>query len=190
VGAWSGELPEYDELNREISILEFGDPSGKIVSYLGEASGLCAFGWGYVVHIKGEVERGDDIKSCFDDFDPERARVYSEKLISIENEIRALSAGIRGSRDIVGRAVLSIEIIRAWNETGAYMKNMLYPDTADEFDKRTGAEIAARLEGLLYRYGELWRRDGKEGDLRYITEIFAWYADIMRRYAMDRELDL
>ncbi|MCD7944217.1 MAG: family 20 glycosylhydrolase [Clostridia bacterium] len=190
VGAWCGELPEYDELNREISILEFGDPSGKIVSYLGEASGLCALGWGYVVHIKGEVERGDDIKSYFDDFDPERARIYSERLIPIENEIRALSAGICGSRDIVGRAVLSIEIIRAWNDTGAYIKHMLYPDTAGEFDKRTGTRIAARLEGLLYRYGELWRRDGKEGDLRYITEIFAWYADIMRRCAMDRELDL
>ncbi len=188
VGAWCGELPDYDALNRDISILEFGDPTGTLISLLGEASGLCALRWGHVVHAKGETEAGAELSEFFTEIDASFAKSNVPRLAEIENKICALAPTMQWDREVVGVAKLSVEMLSAWNEAGAYIKGALIPGSVDDFDKNDGCRIASKLEELIYRYAKLWRKISREGDIRYVIEVFSWYADLMRCHALDKEL--
>ena len=41
-----------DPPNRQIAVLEYGDPSGRLLNFLGEVNSLTVFSWYHVVAIK------------------------------------------------------------------------------------------------------------------------------------------
>lgn len=43
-----------------------------------------------------------------------------------------------------------------------------------------GAMLAKELEQCLYHYKEFWRENSKEGDLSKVSDVFFWYADLLR----------
>ena len=44
-----------------------------------------------------------------------------------------------------------------------------------------GQEIAEALERCVHYYQKLWRENSKEGDIMKITDVFCWYADLLRK---------
>lgn len=43
-----------------------------------------------------------------------------------------------------------------------------------------GAMLAKELEQCLFHYKGFWRENSKEGDLAKVSDVFFWYADLLR----------
>ncbi len=122
VFSWGEKVPDYEELSRQISVLEFGDTSGRLVDF--------------------RISRSLDTRA----------------------------------RGLVQPTHVSIEMVLLWNEVGAQL-----PHLGEQDRRQQRLALASRLERCLHHYQELWRANSKEGDLGKITDVFCWYADVLRK---------
>ncbi len=183
VFSWGDADLDFEELNRQISILEFGDPTGQLVGLLSRINQETVFSWHNVVSFKEWTQRGkvqDEILARFRQEDMSRVPAANERLDGLEEDLRRLSRGMdSGSRGIVAVAHSAMLAIRTWNEVGWYLSGiysgMLYLES-----EKNGMELAADLENCLRFYQEIWRENSKEGDLPRISDVFYWYADLLR----------
>lgn len=180
VCSWREDVPEYEELNRQISILEFGDASGRLVDFMAKANEKMVFSWRNVVTVKewaqGGVDR-DKIQEFFEKEDMSRVPERNEQIADMEEELRRISRSLDSrSRGIVECLHVVLEAIRVWNETGLFLDMKRKGEPSDN-----GAQIAGDLERCVHYYQKLWRENSKEADIMKITDVFCWYADLLRR---------
>lgn len=184
VCSWGEKIPEYEELNRQISFLEFGDASGELLSCLGEMNDRMIFGWHKAVSLKEWLDKGMPLEKILErakkEYDHENAHEKKEKnpeTLDLEIAIRTISRSMDSrNRRIVEYAHVALEATRVWNETGAFLEKLVEGEKPEN-----GKEIAAALERCLHYYQNLWRENSKEGDIMRISEVFCWYADLLRR---------
>lgn len=179
VGSWDENMPEYDELNRQISVLEYGDSSGQLVSLLAQINDVCVFTWHNVVTIKEwtqQKENQDKIREIFEGMDMAKVPEYNRRVEEMEARLQEISRSMDSAcRGIVECAHVALEITRCWNEVGVYLTGIRKGEMPDN-----GAALAADLERYLHYYQRLWRENGKEGDLMKVSDVFFWYSDILR----------
>ena len=179
VWSWGANVPDYQELNRQIAVLEFGDPSGRLLALLGEVSSLTVFSWYHVVAIKEGVEKNierDKLREMFEKEDMTKVPACNRRILEMKRELCVIGRGMdSGSRGILECAQMSLEAVRVWNETGLRLRRLQNGEKLED-----GMELAGSLEKCLRTFQELWRRIGKEGDLAQISEVFYWYADVLR----------
>lgn len=182
VGCWGEQIPEYEELNRQISILEFADASGEWVSLLGKIVKETVFDWNSAVYIKewAQAKREEkEILSILEKCDMEEVPEANERLTEIETQSYLISRKIDSqSRNLMEIVQTALEAVRVWNEVGLFLVKLQKKQSPEN-----GRQIAERLERCLHQYQRLWRHNSKEGDLRWISEVFCWYADRMREFS-------
>ena len=104
---------------------------------------------------------------------PER----NARIDEIELELRKISRNMDSSqRRIVEYTHISLEMTKVWNEVGVFLDQLKKGEKPEN-----GKEIAARLERCLHYYQQIWRENSKEGDIMRISEVFFWYADVLRK---------
>lgn len=180
VCSWGENVPEYKELNRQISVLEFGDASGQFLEVMAKTNSCTVFDWSNVVTIKEWAQRGmdkDKIREIFERADMSKVPECNGRIAEIEVELRKLSRSMDSrSRGIVECMHMSLEAMRVWNETGLFLSKR---DKGEQPDN--GAQVAGDLERCAHYYQQIWRSNSKEGDIMKITDIFCWYADLVRQ---------
>ncbi len=179
VWSWGANVPDYQELNRQIAVLEYGDPSGRLLNFLGEVNGLTVFSWYHVVAIKEGAEKNierDKLREMFEKEDMTKVPACNRRIFEMKRELCIIGRGMdSGSRWVLECAQMSLEAVRVWNETGLRLLRLQNGEKLED-----GMELAGSLEKCLRTFQELWRRIGKEGDLAQISEVFYWYADVLR----------
>lgn len=180
VCSWGENIPECEELNRQISILEFGDASGELVSLMGKTNGKMVFSWADAVTIKEWAQRGMDrekIRELFEKVDMTKVPACNARIAELETELRKLCRNLdSSSRGIVECMHVSLEAMRVWNETGLFLAAKGKGEQPDN-----GARIAGDLERCVHYYQRLWRKNSKESDLMRVTDVFCWYANLLRQ---------
>ena len=179
VCSWGEKVPEFEELCRQISILEFGDASGEFVSCLDKANETMTFGWFNIVNLKEQAQNGVEHSKLLELFEKEDMTKVPERnarIDEIEAQLRRVSRNMDSSkRRIVEYAHVSLELTKAWNDVGVFLSQL-----KKGVKPENGMEIASRLERYLHYYQQIWRENSKEGDIAKISEVFFWYADILR----------
>lgn len=179
VCSWGEKVPEYDELNRQISVLEFGDASGELVGLLAQMNGATVFDWGHVVTLKEWTQQGEaqeKISQNSEEVNMSKVPECNERVGRMEARLREISRHMDSAcRGIVECAHVSLEMIRCWNEVGLFLAAMKKGEKPEN-----GPALAADLERCLHYYQKLWRENGKEGDIMKVSDVFFWYADILR----------
>lgn len=174
VFSW-GEGFDFDALNHMISVLEYGDASGEFMDCLAKVSGCEIFGWAGAVQFKEWSQKGKDTqgllslcadKECFEKI-KERIAVLSEKIFFVSRSMEL------EKRPLAAYAVFCLRMISVWNVVG---ECLLVPK-----DMQERMALAGQLEQCLYHYKEYWRKNSKEGDLAKISDVFFWYADLLRQ---------
>lgn len=180
VCSWGEQVPEYEELNRQISILEFGDASGKLLELLSQVNSKTVFSWYRAATIKEWAVRGMDrekIRELFLEEDMSKVPEKNQSLVAMEAELAKISRSMDSrSRRIVECAQVAMEAERLWNEVGLFLWKK---DNGENPDY--GMTLASDFERCLHYYQRLWRENSKEGDLMKVSEIFFWYADLLRK---------
>ena len=181
--SWNPEILPEAEINRQISVLEFGDASGNLVSVLDLLSHQDAYPWRTAVMVqeamelhKNPEEAAELLRSCSEaDGDASNASIDAlcavlyEKAGTIRPENRPMIYAYLLAAD--GLKVLNrlLPFLRA-----SVLSEGTLPVKADCFT------LAGDLERWLYSYKELWRTVSRESELYRIAHVFCWYADLLR----------
>lgn len=175
--SWNHEVIPFEELNRQISRVEYHDSSEKIVGLLAQIPQNSVFTWWDAVMYYEKNELGGDesgFPSLKESVSMETVAQSGKRLAAIRTDILHTAETTDSSSVSCLRAFdLTIDGILIWNEVGAAV-------LSGETDRETAFWLAERLETWFMYDKELWRVGSREGDLAHIAEIVFWYADLLR----------
>lgn len=175
--SWNHEVIPFEELNRQISRVEYHDSSEKLVGFLAQIPQNSVFTWWDAVMYYEKNELGGDessFPSLKESVSMEAVAQSGKRLAAIRTAIlRTAETTDSGSISCLRAFDLTIDGILIWNEIGAAV-------LAGETNRETADQLAERLETWFMYYKELWRAGSREGDLAHISEIVFWYADLLR----------
>lgn len=181
VYSWSGEAPEFEEINRQISKLEFADGSGELLSCLNEISEQMRFSWHNAVKLKEHTMKGfsrEELSELFYGEDMSRVPESNRRLRELAERLLVISRSMDSSRrELVAVTLSAVEAISVFNDLGVYLSEMKDDQASEGQD---GDALAARLENCLYHYKKQWLLNSRQSDLEKVAEVFYWYADLLR----------
>ena len=175
--SWNHEVIPFEELNRQISRVEYHDSSEKLVGLLAQIPQNSIFTWWDAVMYYEKNELGGDesgFPSLKESVSMETVAQSGKRLAAIRTDIlQTAETTDSGSVSCLRAFDLTIDGILIWNEVGAAV-------LSGETDRETAFWLAERLETWFMYDKELWRVGSREGDLAHIAEIVFWYADLLR----------
>lgn len=177
---WNKDIPDYEDINRQISILEFGDKTEKFVSVIEDMQNCSVFDWEAAVKYREMIlwekfEIKDVFKSDrLNDLDKyvNKLKAMKSKLYTHINQLK------EGKRSEILHYINALEAIEVFNEIG----NIIWKQTNEDsnISKNECYEAAGKLELWFYDYKKLWRKNCRESELYRIQEVINWYADYLR----------
>lgn len=184
--SWNTEIPSFEEINRQISMLEYQDATGLLVETLAGVQPLNGFTWEMAVRFK-ELKSGS-----VPEYEDDHSRYLQERmgdLAEIDEKNRRLkeTAGTlygllsrmdSRSRPAVKSFVIAVEGTGLLNELGTVIAERDYGTAYGTMPDSW--ELAERLEVWLYHYKELYRSVSRESELGRIQELVVWYCDYLR----------
>lgn len=177
--SWSDVIDGEAEINKAISIIQYGDKSGELVSLFAELADTECVNWWHAVQMK---ERGMDRVVWVDaegtaeeitekvKAQLEKNEAYIEKLYE---KLSDLSVTMKSD---VGAYILMGEGQRLLSMSGL----VLYEKSQGKVISYDGEELAVQLEYWVQDYCKLWRSVAKESELFRVVEVISWYADRLR----------
>lgn len=183
--SWNGEEIPEEELNRQISVLEYKDGSGCLVGLLRELADCSCFVWYdavmfYEFMVLGQSAVGPDFSKFAESrrIGEEAVRLAAEKLESLRRELkRTVSRMDSAGRELLQDLDIVAEGMDTWNNVGMILSRSAEGKAAD---KACAFALAERLENWFMAYKEVWRQAGKEAELSHIADVVFWYADLLR----------
>ncbi|MBD5460473.1 MAG: family 20 glycosylhydrolase, partial [Lachnospiraceae bacterium] len=145
VCSWGENVPEYEELSRQISILEYGDASGRLVDVLDQVNALAAFGWHQAVTVKEWTQDGveqEKVRRMFEEANLDGIAECNTRIGQLEADLRIVSRSMDSkNRRIVDYTHVALEATRVWNETGIAMAGIVKGEKPEN-----SAALASELE--------------------------------------------
>ena len=184
-GAWSGKVLPEGDINRRISLVEFGDATEKIVGLLSELSLQEGAGWGHLVDYMEKMTEGQGLsaeeqKGLFSYYLPlAELGAMSRRIPELLKEIGGLAGGLAEQ----GRKLIPAYFLYAHGQQifNRMIGNIAVRNLGFELEfKEDAGELAAELEQWFYHYKKLWRQDSKESELYRVQAVIFWYADLLR----------
>jgi len=178
--SWNGNLLSFDEINRRISRLVYGDSSEQFLSLLAEVPKYTLAGWHEIVCFK--ETRQNRIKEEFkypilENVDFQKVREANQALDDISLKIYNILSGAETEKRYLYEAYLkALDGIKLWNEAGAAVACKKSNNEFKAFTKK----LAVRLEYWYRDYQKLWRAVSRESELYRIGEVVFWYCDYLR----------
>ncbi|MCI9123732.1 MAG: family 20 glycosylhydrolase [Eubacterium sp.] len=169
--SWNDTGYSFDESNRQISRITYGDRTETFVGTVARISDGWRFQWGDLVKYKEGLEP-DFAKERLDGLDASLAN-----LEAVKRKLYGLTPCLpKAARPLTHAYLVAIQGIALFGKIERYLFAVTQPPQTAE----TGCLLASRLEEWFYYYKELWRRDSRESELYRIQEVVFWYADRLR----------
>lgn len=184
--SWNKKIPEFAEICRQISKVEYYDDKEKFVGLLFEVSECAEFDWYDAVIFYEKTEHGESEAGLTKralDLDEEQAEKKNAELKRLCRQLKENITGLdSSSRKLLQLTEMTIEGLRIWNEIGAAVMPDKQRKTCENeaLRKEKNCELAERLEIWFMHYKSIWYKNSREGDLHHVAEIIFWYADYLR----------
>jgi hypothetical protein len=180
--SWNQEIPSFEDINTQITHLEFGDSSGQLVKLISSISRERVFEWYHIVRLKEMDAKKKTLQEKQDylmSLDFTGIMAANDQLTVIIKElydtIRYLQAD---KRSLIKPYILAAEATQIFNSIGATLQQLKYGTLNKVVDRPD--ELACRLEHWFYQYKIIWRSISKESELYRLQEVIVWYADELR----------
>lgn len=186
---WNRALPTEEELNEAVSVLEYTDRSGEVMSILRRMSQQVVMNWGSVVEY-AEIQGGripdKTMERFWQDFLPQieanlsRAGEVNEEIDRCQEELcaRMPQMDSRGRKRMLPYLIMS---------DGQKLLNRLAVAVTGKHLGKTSditvcpVALAADLERWYQEYKRLWYRTSRESELYRLGEVIFWLADRLRK---------
>ncbi len=171
--AWNKNIPDFEEINRRISRVEFGDKSETFVSLLTEISGSWVFKWEDAVRYreqKGKAFTREELAGT---------GKALEELERIADKLRGMTPELPPRTNaLIHACLVAVRGMELIQKTGVLVSARDYQtEPAIPVD---GTLLAGELEEWFMFYKELWHSVSKESELYRIQDVIFWYADLLR----------
>ena len=183
--SWNTNIPEYEEINRRISRLEYYDKTERFLEIVAGIQENVGFIWdsackyfeirdGVVEYLEAHKEYIKENLNQMEDVDGK-----NERLRKIQKEMYAYLKEIgHGKKEDIYPYLVAVEGMILFNELG---KCVASKDFEMEFSTMPNKpELAKELEQWFYHYKNIYRSVSKEGELRRIQNIVCFYGDFLR----------
>lgn len=186
---WNRQVPSEEGLNADISVVEYGDRSGQLLSVLRTLSQQVVLSWGEVVEFS-EILNGrlphETPEEFWERFLP-RIQPNLHRIQEINETIDACQetiCGLMPAMDRLGRKrmlpyLLMSDGQKLLNRLAAVWETR-YLGHANPL-QQSPAALAADLETWYADYKKLWARSSQESELYRIGETIFWLADHLRQ---------
>lgn len=179
--SWNHEIVEFEEINRQISILEYKDTSGDMTGLLAQIPAQSVFGWwDAVVYYENLVpghEKAEDW-SLLKIVDDSKTAAANKELSNLARRIKQAAVHMDSGEKMQAEAFdITIDGIKIWNRIG---EELCRRERKEEQNRELAYQLAEELETWFMSYKKLWRSISREGDLHHVSEIVFWYADLLR----------
>jgi hypothetical protein len=177
--SWNRQIPDFEDINRQISRLEYGDLTESFLSVVTELPADGIVTWFEVVCFKEVWEKkikGKPWAPVLEGLSFDRVTEANKKLKeNISRIYQILSTAKTEKRPLYEAYLITAEGMKLWNDIGVMA-------ACGENENRTeeAVDLAVRLEYWYRDYRQLWLSVSKESDLNKIAEIVFWYADYLR----------
>lgn len=173
--SWNQNIPDFEEINKRISRIEFGDRSETLVSLLSEISLSWVFKWEDAVRYreqKSEAFSGKELAGTKEALD---------KLSCLADKLRAMTPGLpERTNSLIHACLVAIRGMELIQKIGVAVSAHDYKTEPVIFVDNT--LLAGEIEEWFMFYKELWRSVSKESELYRIQDLIFWYADLLRTY--------
>ncbi len=184
--SWNPEIPDREVINPLISVLEYGDRSGRFVDLVSELHGCSVFSWFFAVIWKETRQgllSGSHPWFSLDRVKWDRLEEAKDRLAGLKEQLYQMPQELSESnRSRIYAYLLAAEGIHLWNQVGEVVRYRQSQEEAGIMDLSLHREypLAEELEHWYQRYKELWRTVSRESELYRISEVIAWYGDYLR----------
>lgn len=163
--SWQGSIMPKEEIDRMISVIEYGDRSGKLMEHISRLAVGEDVTWGQLVCYKEN--------RVWDQFVPEPDDVRNSKLtLAIGEGYRMLLQLPESQRERFSAYLLAAE--------GQVLLNRVWKlINGNEASEQKDSRLAESLRLWYREYQKLWRRSSRESELARIGEVVQWYADLL-----------
>jgi N-acetyl-beta-hexosaminidase len=182
VFSWNSDPLEFDDINRRISVVEYGDRSESFVAAINRASSQEGFLWSHAVQFKELSQRNispEEKKEFFQQFDTDQLLQMNEEIAAAVKDIyQGMVQMELSKREVVKPYLVAARGMEIFNRIGAVIGQHILDSLVTvpiEISK-----LAADLEYWFLDYKEIWRNGYKEAELYRIAEVIVWYADYLR----------
>ena len=166
---WNAQPIEFDELNRTVSRIGYGDTSEQLMGSLADLADHEIFDWQHAVNwIEGDSNRRAELLAELDFSLVEQANAAIRS--ALDRVLACSSTLPAGEKEIISIASITAESVLLWNEIGCWINGEQAPNF----------ELAERLEHWYALYLQQWRQVSREGGLHHLTALIASYADLLR----------
>lgn len=184
--SWNREEITMEEMNRRISLVEYGDTSESIMEAVSALCRQSTYSWGTAVcyqEIQTKVTdwSKEDLKRYRQECSEEPWKAGEKNLVidACREKIKACTGRMdRETRKAVYPYLLMAEGMKLFNRIG-YVAGSRDGDFAPEYEEDT-ASLACQLEQWFHHYKALWRKVSREAELCRIGHVVFWYADYLR----------
>ncbi len=172
---WNKNLPTEEALNEAVSVVEYGDPTGSVMSVLLDLSQQGIISWWLPVQF-AELHQGRLVERpwdhFWDDFQEVREKLpligeRSRRIDDCLSKLAGLMPGMGGRRRMAPYFLMA---------QGQKLLNRF----AAVMDGGEDRALAAQWECWYQDYKSLWHRTSRESELYRIGEVIFWMADYCR----------
>lgn len=171
--SWNKNIPDFAEINRRISKVEFGDESGQLVGIMAEISHNWVFNWEKAIRYlsgSGEAPTARELEGI------------EEKLQNLDclaGKLRRMTPALSaGTNAMVHACLVAIRGMELFQQIGIVISARDYH--TEPVIEIASTALAAELEEWFMFYKEIWRSVSRESELYRLQEVVCWYADLMR----------
>ena len=183
--SWNEEIPSYEEINRQISRLEYRDSSEGYLDIVHQIHDNSAFNWNETVRY-WEIKRGitdheafskkfmEDCLPAMDNVDEKNARL-KDLTKQLYTHIGCLDSS---KKALVMPQIVAADGIRIFNQIGKFVTAELFGKTYEAMPDSW--KLAKELETWFYHYKQVYRSVSRESELHIIQDLVCWYGDYLR----------
>lgn len=184
--SWNLDIPEFEDINRQISRVAYGDETETLVSVLARISESWKFTWRNAVDFLEhsglkleEMGNPADRKLLLGELEKlvkiEDPKVYQQAEQDLENIGQELYAAVAhlpiGRRGEIRAYLIAVQGMILLQRIGAALADA---------NREERWNLAEELEYWLYDYKKLWRSVSREAELHRIEHVICQYADWLR----------
>lgn len=185
--SWSDQPMEEEEINRGISVLQYGDAKGELVSLFRDLADTECVNWWHAVEYKEKSQKGNDtnvmnriIFASSEDTEEDRDERIEQNLDRNQEVLDSLYEKLGGLSQSAAKDVSAYILMGEGQKLLTMVGKVLYEFSRKRSLSCNGRELAVKLEYWLAEYSKLWRSAAKESELFRIVEVISWYADRLR----------
>lgn len=177
---WNKNIPDEEAMNEAISVVEYGDPTGKLMSVLRTLSQQSVMEWRtwWTVVIFSEISRGRMKERTMEQFWADVKPMLDAQVPKLEEKNAAIDhcqAQIGCLMPMMARRERMVPFFVL--SDGQKLLNRFAAVLAGGEDKT----LASELETWYQEYKALWYRTSRESELYRIGEVIFWMADYLRK---------